>query len=595
MTTLETKSFRIHKICEALNHSKIRTGMDLQTHLEKVVQQICSTSSVFKKYEPAVCYRIFKNGVKKYQEITETKISLSHNLKLYFCDLIRSRAQSHAYCPVDDLDRIARNYDRFGSALQKIYETNERLTKMLEPLEFTVIPHVILGLGDAGTTLWLEKYSQYHHQETSEVMMIGQTCGNMKNGYALSQTHNVLERAEAPYNPKDYTSKESYENNSYVNGKHLFLSNLVNLSKTKAPILLNTTVTAIEVRDHFPNEWHCPEQKYRLKIQISNGREKLSYVNELDVATGLGYAKKDFLKDHIDAEIHAKLNPFTIMDADHYIFAYSEDQNRLKKRSIVIFGGGDTAAASYRKAFFGKDFCLKDYSKANQKNDVLWVSNHGFKRAARGKMPKTALEHARNTGGLWEAQLGRIEADTKKLYVHLYKDEHWVKIECDQFIFSIGQDSEERSKLFEQMKPNIVLSRNGMKTVDDHVHFLGAAAQTMGGRPYLEQMSQWFDQNRICEDSASPAVISTSRAMIKLHAIEKGASLRSINVSMDDLTLVRQFLTNKETVENFINDLMVYRQRSESGISRQKLRELIFLHKLDDVLFIKGQNLLVQS
>lgn len=624
-------ALRRSEICKTLNQFGICTEAELFERLPEVMKRLSMRASVFKNYETPLCYSIFQKAVQDYAKIKDTRIALGHKDDQYFTVLLEDIRKSpsgsidkwKSDTNTQDLDRIGRSYDRFETSLRTLRETHAKLETMFESVEFAKIPHVILGLGDAGTTLWLEKYSQYHQaakeqidqQMLPEVLIIGQSVGSMKNSYALAQTHNVLDRGSGVSNPRDFISTATYEDNQFVDGKHLYQSNIVNLGKTGAPTLLQTTVTKIEKRENDLNDWHCANQAYRLRVNISGGREKLIYTNELDVCTGLGYAKKGLIQEIAGADNFETLSQFDeergyapLIDGDQYIFNFHERKSTNAKRTILIFGGGDTSAAAYRKAYFGSDFCLKEYSENERKNDVLWFSSHGFARVGKGKMPLQALGNARETGKMFEANLKRIEydPDTKKLKVHVLGikegEEEWVAIECDQLIYSIGQDSEERGQLFHQLKEDVTLdfspeqSLMGMKTADDRVHFLGAAAQTMGGKAYADAMFEWINRNHISDDSAAPAVLPPSRALIKHHAIRHGGVLKSVNANTDDLALVKQLLTvagvGMEKSEAFMNDLIINRRRTESGMPRSILQGLIDRNGLSAWLSIQGHSTL---
>lgn len=658
------RQFRINEICLVLNQFHIRNKPDLYANLDRVMRKIGENPSVFKNFDASICFEIFAKAVLAYQDIQEIRIHLIHQDRLHFYRILES-IKSHTPRPADqkdekdpllqDLGRITKNYDRLETAIKKVMRTSSKLEELFKSKDFAVISHVIFGLGDAGTSLWLEKCSAYHQKagqdlaegKLPEVIIMGQTLGNMRCNYTLAQTHNVLERGEAKSNPNDYISVKNYQTNPYLNARHLHQSNMVNLAKTDAPVMLGWTVVGIEKRENHLEDWQSQEQDYRLRIKTSSFKEKLIYTNELDICTGLGYAKKEFLKDHINpieleklSEIDEEKQFHPIIDGDQYLFTYSEDKSTNKsKRRIVIFGGGDTSAAAYRKAYFGQDFCLKEYSEENRKHDVFWLSSYGFERAGRGKLPKEAVESAKNSHVLYVAMLRRIDFDpqTKKLsiYFNLNQDEQiypdkmslfikvpgphkwvqgeaetvekvWYKIECDQFIFSIGQDSEDRRQLCRQVKDNVeldILAEDqiplGMRTKDNKIHFLGAAAQTMGGKMYADAMFKWIKKTMISEDSASPAVLPPSRALIKMHAVIRGAIIQTVNVNMDDPSLIRKLCdaacVNSETREKLINAILTNRKRTESGMTTQQLQEILNLYELNDLLFIKGHSLLCQK
>lgn len=641
--------FRINEVCRALNHFGIFTKTELYDRFPEILNRITQNPDVFKNnYELSLCYKIFRQGVRAYEKAKETRIALGRRESEYFSTLIEEfrndlpgdPGQHLADNRPRDLDRIVKNYERFESSLKSLEKTHEKLSALITAVDYVSVPHVILGLGDAGTTLWLEKYGRYHQtakqqidrQMIPDVIMIGQHVGSFKNSYALPQTHNSLERGAGEYHPGDFISSGSYNENQCVDGRHVYQSNILNLGKTGAPVLGQTHVIHVEKRTNCLENWHLEDQKYRLRVQIGGDQEKLIYTNELDVCTGLGHPKNGYIQKFVGSDEFKRLSQIdkktgypALIAGDRYILGFQEGASKMGKRTILILGGGDTAVAAYRKAFFGKDFCVKEYSEKERKNDVLWFSSHGFSRIGKGKMPNSALDHARETGALFDADLKHIEfdADTKKLNVFVSPKQppageragrssditqedddsnknEWVKIECDQFIYSIGQDSEERSQIFSELKEDVVFDYTpdnhflGLRTKDDCVHFLGAAGQSVGGKGYSDAMTEWISQNHINDDSAASALLPPSRAMIKLHAVNHGAVLRSVNANIDDLTLVEQLLldagSGRDECKAFMDDLIVGRRRTESGMSREKLQKLLVRHKLDSILIIKGHN-----
>ena len=136
----------------------------------------------------------------------------------------------------------------------------------------------------------------------------------------------------------------------------------------------------------------------------------------------------------------------------------------------------------------------------------------------------------------------------------------------------------------------------GMRTKDKKIHFIGAAAQTMGGRSYAEAMFKWIRKTKINEDSAAPAVLPISRAMIKMHAVIHGARIQSVNANMDDPSLIGKLCDaagiKAETTEKLITDILLNRMRTESGMATRDLQGLLDKHKLNSQLLIKGHCLL---
>lgn len=653
-----SKQFRTHKICLALNQHRIRNIVELNGNLKTIIKKICGCPFVFKNFAPVKCFEFFASAVRSYEAANDVTIRLKDSDRLHFYEVLastRTSAPKLITKPfMQDLERITKNYDRLETAFEKLMKNSSKLAEILRNNEYVVVPKVIFGIGDAGTTLWLEKYASYHKKTGNHlrdgnlphVLIIAQNLGNMRQNYALSQTHNMFERGEAPSNPNDYISEESYQTNQYLNARHLYQSNVVNLAKTDAPIMLGTILIGIEKRENHLSDWHSHMQSYRLRIVTSSFQEKLIYIDQLDVCTGLGYARKEFLKHQIDSSKLQELSQFDpekhfhpIIDGDQYIFNFSEDksENQIKK-TVVIFGGGDTSAAAYRKAYFGRDFCLKKYSEKDCKNHVFWFSSHGFERAGKGKMPQEAIENAKERGALFNGKLRSICYDSKagrlSIYFNLDREtivknqmdqfekvpgphiwiqegvesfeDEWFKIECDQFIYSIGQESEDRRNLCSQIKSDLELDLLkdeliplGIRTKDDKIHFFGAAAQTMGGKIYADAMLKWISKTNINEDSSAPAVLPPSRAVIKMHAVSQGARVHTVNVNVDDPCLIRKLLNAAKVGsvigEAFINDILANRRRTSFGMRTEHLQELLKVHRLNEYLCIKGLALLCQK
>ena len=81
-----------------------------------------------------------------------------------------------------------------------------------------------------------------------------------------------------------------YEKNAYVNARHLYQSNLVTLSQSEAPLMLNSTVVSIEKYENHKADWQSKAHPYRLKVQTPNGKEKYIYTDTIDIAAGFGEA-----------------------------------------------------------------------------------------------------------------------------------------------------------------------------------------------------------------------------------------------------------------------------------------------------------------
>ena len=208
-SSMTCKQFRIHEICLALNQFHIRNEPELYSNLDKVMKRICDGPSVFKNFNPSICYQIFTKAVQAYQDILEIKIPLNHKDQLHFFGILNS-LRTLSPGPVVhtekkdqltmDLGHITRNYDRLETASEKVMQASAKFEEQFRTKDFAIIPHVIFGIGDTGTALWLEKYSWYHRKASRdlsegklpEVIIIGQTLGNIRCDYALAQTHSVL-------------------------------------------------------------------------------------------------------------------------------------------------------------------------------------------------------------------------------------------------------------------------------------------------------------------------------------------------------------------------------------------------------------------
>ena len=266
-----------------------------------------------------------------------------------------------------------------------------------------------------------------------------------------------------------------------------------------------------------------------------------------------------------------------IMDGDQYIFNYNENKNTNKgKRTIVIFGGETPQLQHTAKPFLGKIIALRNILRKIASMMFFGFQAMVLKEPAEENYPRKLLR-AQNSGALHLAMLRRIKFDpnTKKLSIYFKVDpalcesmhkltkipgphqwiqgnteiveDAWYKMECDQFIFSIGQDSEDRRQLCRQIKDDVeldMLAENemplGIRTKDKKIHFFGAAAQTIGGKTYAEAMLKWIKKTRINEDSASPAVLAAYEGSIKMHAAIRSNGIQSVNVNMDDPSLIRK-------------------------------------------------------
>ena len=651
------KQYAINQVCSALARSRIETRQDLIDNMEELLGQIHENPQVFKgKYTESRCFTIFTTSIHHYQRTIGVKISINEEDFVHFERSLKSIRQSSVPSTPSvedkhDLLRLTKSYDQLEKSHQKKRSMSEKFDGIISNQEYSVCPHVILGAGDAGTTVWLEKYKEHHGKssekldqgELPEVLMIAETLGNWKHDYTLAQPHSLLERGDTPSNPSAFTSRESYDKNPYTNARHLYQSNVINLAKTDAPVLSGAKILRIEKREAHFADWKRQDCSYRLVIRTPSQKEKTIYTEEINICAGLGVARNIFPGNYLskqDFDALAKFDQkkqFTpIVDGNQFMLSDKEEQSQ-QRRTILIYGGGGNATACYRKAFHGNDnsplhnqFAIQD-----NKHDILWFSRDGFESAGYGTLAKKAVSYAEANKNLFCAELREIIQDkiTGKLKIrfnltsgkyqnqavqndltqmkkiagpHKWKvgnqenwESDWYEIECDQFVYSTGQDASGLDLLSQEFKADLSLDIDkkrdmptSIKTSDEKIYFFGAAAQAIKGNEYFQTTRNWIVKENINKDSEWPGVMPPSRAQIKKHAVKKGASLDAANVNIDDRGLIKKFLkmaaVDPAIVNLFINDLIARRQETESGMTRQTLQKLLDQYHLNDKVQISG-------
>lgn len=248
--------------------------------------------------------------------------------------------------------------------------------------------------------------------------------------------------------------------------------------------------------------------------------ERNVYADQVNICGGFGTARKlssgqvsnDI--EHLTVYDHAK--GFTpIVDGNSYMLTRREEQS--PKKEVIIYGGGGNATACYRKAFFKSDTNLeqKKYTDENRYNhSIQWVSRDGFELAGYGRLAKNAIEYANRNNDLLCGELIKVE-EGKNGKVKLYlkdvpgtyetnpiemnaenKKKHPLQeitfagvkqlvrvFECDQFVYTIGQDNRDLKAMFNEFTSNCTVFEDqasqmplGVKSQDGVVQFWGANA-----------------------------------------------------------------------------------------------------------------------
>lgn len=250
---------------------------------------------------------------------------------------------------------------------------------------------------------------------------------------------------------------------------------------------------------------------------------KQVYADQINVCAGFGEARRltdkqlDPSINHLTKFNHA-LGYTPVVDGNSFMLTAKEES--ASKKDIIIYGGGGNATACFRKAFFRHDTHLEDreYKKENQfASNLTWFSRDGFELAGYGKLAKTAISFAKDNDQLCCGDLVKVE-ETPSGKVKLYfrdlagtyekqpvkysqtmNQNHPTKeisnpanpsekimvreFECDQFVYTIGQDDKPVTNLFKEYEKDYEVFKDdsslmplGVKTQDNSIRFWGATA-----------------------------------------------------------------------------------------------------------------------
>ncbi len=625
--SVRVKQSKINFICSCLWNSKIYTNSDLINNIENFLEKI-NTNPKFAKLSHDQYLEVFKKSIQDYNASNNFIINFTENNIFLLDQQLRKPEESKTLddkiVEPSELSRIILSYVRLEKSREKILTTSQHLLKIIQTQEFVVCPSIILGAGDTGTTVWLEKYKFYHgktsEKQSPNVLMIGETLGSWKHDYTLAQRYSLLERGAVKWNPSDFVPQAYYQNNPYANARHIYQANLVTLAKTQAPLLLGAKIIRIEEKSRHQGNWNNEESHYRLIISLPAGQKEI-YTNEIDICTGLGQAKMDIAdcdKDEAHFKTLTRFDPkkeFTpIVSGDQFILTSAEERNS-QQRTVVVYGGGGTAAASYRKAFFGHDIRTesREYSDENKKNNVQWLARNDFKAAGLGKLATNALDSCKFGKERFVGELYRITYNNsgEKLVLH-FNAPFNEKIECDQLVYALGQDFTEIRSVCQELLSELLLDLDAtgvplcVKTKNDQIHFFGAAAMAIKGKEYEGASWNWLKEQKIGPD-VGPGSMPGSRSQIRQairHYLRKkkiNAQMEYAHVGIDNRSLLEEFLmglrVEPKTVLSFINDIMDAREKNypSSFIKHEVLKELLAKHRIGDKVQIRGLAYLVKS
>lgn len=628
----------INAICSYLALNRIRSTYDLSAKIEEIVSNINQDPKIFTPSDSIYLRaEIFTAAIADYSRITEYAIHLPNNFNTNLFNVKQSKNDSinsnvQLSSPktaikskyeideraITDLSRVTHSYDQVVDAVQKNKKINQDIIKVLKEKDYGVCDSIIFGAGDTGTTLWLEKYKSQHltaHQSLAkeklpEVLIVADGFGSWKHDYTLAQTHSSLERATAYKNPCDFLSTGFYQENPQVNARHVFQANQVCLGRTEAP-LLNLKVLAIQKKENH-SAWQSDSHPYRLIVQFPNNETKDIYTTNIEICTGLGAPNLTFNGDVIDPPVLEKLNRYNsqlgftpIVDGNQ--FALTNSEERANGRTILIYGGGGTASACYRKSFFGNDIRTynRPYTSDYQKNEVIWVYRDFI---GTGKMATTALEAAKTRKEMFKGELIRITPTKEgRLFLTFKMSTPGVDSRqdfvCDQLVYSIGQNHVNAKQVCNEIDSQLQYSydKSGMllhlSTSDNKIKFYGTAAVTFRRIGFNKLTTKWLNEQNIGSD-VGPGSMPPTRAQIKryLHS-DCGIKPEDINVNIDTSDLIEEFLldakVDKLIASSFITDLLLARKDNTYGCSRSTLEQLLKKYQLDEVFDIFGHAHLV--
>lgn len=614
------KQFRINYICSCLARNGISTTAQLSEKIDIILAEIIQDPEIFKeKFNLIQRFEIISQAIAAYNKVNDYAIKLPQTVFLDATNRTQAPGTEIHLMPLenDDLSRVTKSYDRMARVHKKRERINSDLLNIMTDKKHVVCREVIIGEGDTGTNLWLDKFQNLHstiksnlaNQQMPEVIMLSTGHGSWGHDYTLAQPQSTLERMSTNANPYDYMSQTYYERNPYANARHIYQANQVSLAKTYAPIL-NATANRIEARSKHLDDWEVSECAYRLRITTPIG-PKTIYTDAINICTGLGPPRTKPLEELLEQKQFVRLHQYDeqkkftpIVDGNQFILTPNQEQSQ--HRSIVIYGGGGTAAACYRKGFFGNDIHTETmgFELKDQKNSVIWVAKN-FNKSGTGKLASSAYENANQRNELIFGKLmGIDELDNGKLSLKFQKmndKNEVITLVCDQLIFSLGQDDKEMRLVYEEIDNELKFNVDpqgmvlNVSTPDKKVLFFGAAAMAARESEYIEMTWNWLHKQNIGGD-VGPGSMPPSRAQIKRYLALEGIAPKSINANIDSDDFVLEYLiqagVEATKAQKFVADLLIARKSSTSGASHEALQKLIEKHGLTSKVDLYGHGLI---
>lgn len=328
---------------------------------------------------------------------------------------------------------------------------------------------------------------------------------------------------------------------------------------------------------------------------------------------GLGPAK-DVLSGRVIEKNHFQhLSQFDeekgftpIVDGNQFMLSNSEETSE-KPRRILVYGGGGTAAAVYRKGSFGTDVRTEDrpYTEKTVKNKTYWYSRSGFDKAGKGKLVTHAMKNADDRGELGIAELTKIEENKKTgalLLTFKAKNQNPFTLEVDQLVHSTGQDDVTFKKICSEFESELTVEKDSsgmplsVASKDKAIRFFGAGAMAVRPQTYADGTWDWLDTENIGRD-VGPGSMPPTRAQIKKHLLDKGVAPKHINVNIDCIDTMKAFFEKaniaKTDIKEITSEFISLRTNSSAGFSKKTLENTIHKYGIDGKVKVSGHGHLI--
>jgi hypothetical protein len=345
-----------------------------------------------------------------------------------------------------------------------------------------------------------------------------------------------------------------------------------------------------------------------------------------------------------DYEYLTQFNPkrgFTpIIDGNSFILSDAECANSGAGRSVLIWGGGGTAAAAVRRALFLKDIpevklTAQSYHDARV-NEVIWVAQNGLNALRDGTLAVDAQSTLKQAGCLWNcceltgietSKNNRIRININRYHVVSDPEQHEdvvmrliegmrypcvaesQMLEVDQLVYNLGQDNRNVEQLFEGINLNtesIFLARDkasGMPTHGElkgipNIRFHGSVLTSSSfANTIMPEMDRLIESENVPPD-VGPGSMPLSQSLIRSdHFSRSGRYYERINASMDFAQLIDRHLQHwgiqhEAKREKFIKAIVANRTETRGGITTQTLNNLISAYDLQGVLSVDSSCML---